>query len=42
VAVITGKRPVSDATAFFAQLQRMGIGRAQEIYQEAYSKFMSK
>ncbi|MDR0451211.1 MAG: extracellular solute-binding protein, partial [Treponema sp.] len=42
VSAITGRRPVSDAPAFFAQLQSMGLGRAQEIYQAAYTQFMSR
>jgi putative aldouronate transport system substrate-binding protein len=41
VAVITGRRPVSDTTAFYAQLKSMGIDRAQAIYQEAYTKFLA-
>jgi putative aldouronate transport system substrate-binding protein len=42
VSVITGRRPLSDTPAFFTRLQSMGIGRAQEIYQAAYTQFMSK
>jgi putative aldouronate transport system substrate-binding protein len=41
-AVIRGARPVSDTTAFLNQLNSMGIGRAQQIYQAAYDAYMRK
>jgi hypothetical protein len=41
-AVIRGARPVSDTAAFLNQLNNMGIGRAQQIYQAAYDAYMKK
>jgi hypothetical protein len=42
IAVIRGSRPVSDIPAFLTQLKNMKIGRAKEIYQDAYTQYLKK
>lgn len=42
VKFITGEEPLSNFDAYVAQLDRMGIHKALEIYQKAYEAYMAK
>lgn len=39
---ITGEEPLSSYDAFVAQLERMGVGKAVEIYRKAYEEYMAR
>ena len=40
--VITGQRPLSDIPGFFRQLDNMGLQKAYQIYNEAYTAYMKR
>lgn len=42
IKFITGEEPLSNYDAFVAQLDRMGVNKALEIYRRAYMDYMSK
>ena len=42
VKFITGEEPLSNFDAFVAQLDRMGVNRALEIYRSAYAEYMAR
>ncbi len=39
---ITGEEPLSNYDAFVAQLDKMGVGQALEIYRKAYAAYMAE